>query len=42
LKTKGIDLSGSLVEEWVGKFIKLLELISDAIIARVFEAQKPY
>jgi transposase len=35
----GIDLSGSLLAEWVSKCSKLLECVSDVIRDLVFEAQ---
>ena len=38
-ENEGIDLSGSLMAEWVGKCAKLLERVSDAIRDHVFEAQ---
>ena len=38
-ENEGIDLSGSLMAGWVGKYAKLLERVSDAIRDHVFEAQ---
>ena len=38
-ENEGIDLSGSLMANWVGKCTKLLERVADAIRDHVFEAQ---